>query len=470
MTTRRRFAASVLTVPALLLAVSLPALAQKAPAATRLRATVDSLARAFVAAAGAPAVSVQVVRGRDTIVKAGYGMADLEQKVPAGAETVYRIGSITKQFTSASVMRLAEQKKLSLDDSIGAYLPTLPATWRGVTIRQLLNHTSGIPSYTDTGDRWRRRWGEPMTTDTLVAITARDSMWFAPGSRWRYDNTGYVVLGMLLDKLTGEAYPEYVEKELARPLGLQHTYYCDDLRVIPGRARGYERVPDGWRNATYLSMTQPYSAGALCSTVGDLARWDALLATGRVVSAESYRAMTTPQGAAARSRYGFGLMLDSLGGRVMVTHGGGINGFITDNAYFPADSLSVTVLTNSGSARPNALLRNIARAALGVPLEKAPARVSLTAEQRRVYAGSYALQLPGGRTMRFRVVAGASALMAEPEGQPASELIPLGNHVFTAEFDPTLRVTCAVENGRATGFTLVQGGETSQAKRVEGAP
>ncbi len=444
--------------------------AQRLPRPVELRARVDSLARAFVGAAGAPGVSVQVVRGRDTLVKAGYGLVDLEQRVPASAGTVYRIGSITKQFTAAAVLRLVEQHRIALDDSIAAYVPGLPAAWHPVTIRQLLNHTSGIPSYTDVGDRWRRRWGETMSTDTLVALTARDTMWFAPGTRWRYDNTGYVVLGMLLDQVTGQPYPTFIEEGLLRPLGLTHTYYCDDLRVIPGRARGYERVPDGWRNATYLSMTQPYSAGALCSTVGDLARWDALLASGRVVQPASYALMTTPEGAARESRYGFGLSLDTLAGHTLVTHGGGINGFITDNAVFAGDSLSVTVLTNSGSARAGMLLRNIARAALGLTPEKGLARVRLTAEQRKAYAGRYELRTPDGRLVHITVMAGASTLMAEAEGQAAFELIPLGQHVFGAEVDPPLRVTFTVENGKATGFTLVQRGRTSQATRVGDAP
>ncbi len=455
---------------ALVLLPGASARAQRAPGAGVVRARVDSLARAFIASSGAPGVSVEVVRGRDTLVRAGYGLADLEQRVPASAATVYRIGSITKQFTAAGVLRLVEQRKVALDDSIGAYLPTLPAAWRRVTVRQLLNHTSGIPSYTDVGERWRRRWGEAMTTDTLVALTAGDSLWFAPGTKWRYDNTGYVVLGMLLDKVTGEPYPTWVERDLARPLGLHHLYYCDDLRVIPNRARGYERDPDGWRNATYLSMTQPYSAGALCATVGDLARWDALLSSGRVVAPASYALMTTPEGAARESRYGFGLGVDTLLGHPFVSHGGGINGFISDNAVFRADSLTVTVLTNSGSARAGELLRNVARVALGLPLEKALARVPLSAAQRQVYAGRYELRLPDGRVMPVTMLAGANAVMTQAEGQPAFELIPLGNHVFGAEFDPALRVTFTVENGKATGFTLLQGGATSRATRVGDAP
>ena len=308
------------------------------PAPAVVRARVDSLARAFVAANGAPGVSVQVVSHGDTLVSAGYGLAEVQKQLPATAATLYRIGSITKQFTSSAVLRLVEQKKVALDDSIARYVSNLPAAWRGVTVRQLLNHTSGIPSYTDIGPRWQRRWGEHMSTDTLVALTARDSMWSTPGSKWRYDNTGYVLLGMLLDRVTGVPYPKYVEDKVVRPLGLQHTYYCDTVRVLPARARGYQRSASGWSDAPFLDMSQPYSAGALCSTVGDLARWDALLSSGRVVKPASWSAMTTPSGAATQSGYGFGLMVSRFEGHRMVTHGGGIHGFSSDNALFPDDT------------------------------------------------------------------------------------------------------------------------------------
>ncbi len=344
------------------------AAAQARPAPSAVRSTVDSLARAYLEDGRTPGLSIEVIRGGDTLVDAGYGFADLEQRVPATATTLYQIGSITKQFTAAAVMRLVEAGRVGLDDSISGYLQGLPPAWRRVTVRQLLNHTSGIPSYTDAGPRWVRRWREDMPTDSLVALTAQDSMWFAPGSGWRYDNTGYVLLGMLLDRVTGEPFPSYVEHGLLRPLGLAHSYYCDLDRVLPGRAPGYQRVTSGWHRAPYFSMTQPYSAGALCSTVRDLARWDFLLATGKVVTPTSFRTMTTPDGAARSRGYGFGLFADTLGGRRMIAHGGGIVGFASANAYFPDDSLSVTVLTNAGSWSPDALARNIARAALGVAL------------------------------------------------------------------------------------------------------
>lgn len=344
--------------------------AQHRPDAAMVRSTVDSLARAFIEAGESPGVSIQVVRGSDTLVSRGWGMANLDEQVPASASTLYRIGSITKQFTASAVMREVEEGKLSLADPIGLYLPELPATWRPATVRELLNHTSGIPSYTDIGERWERRWREDLPPDSLVALTAQDSLWFAPGSDWRYDNSGYVVLGMLLSKIEGKPYPQFVEEELLLPLGLQHTYYCDLDRVLLGRAPGYTHASGTFRHAARLSMTQPYAAGALCSTVGDLARWNVLLATGSVVKPESYRAMTTPVGAAAAHHYGFGVVSTSIEGHREIEHSGGILGFASDNAYFPDDSLSVTVLANADGSHPSRLLVAVARTALGLPLRR----------------------------------------------------------------------------------------------------
>ena len=363
------FCARSLTVAVTLTAAfGTASLAQSRPPVRAVRRVVDSLARAYIDAQRSPAVSIEILRGRDTIVRAGYGFADLEQQVGAAPSTLYQIGSITKQFAAAAVMRLVEAGRINLDDSISDYVSGLPTDWRRVSVRQLLNHTSGIPSMTDIGPRWLSRWREDMSTDTLVALTARDSMWFKPGTAWRYDNTGYIVVGMLLDRVTGEPFPSYLETKLLRPLGLAHSYYCDLNRVLPGRAAGYDHDSTGWHRAVYFSMTQPYSAGAMCATVDDVARWNFLLSSGKVVTPASYRTMTTPTGAAEARRYGFGLVVDTLGGHRMIQHGGGIIGFTSANGYFPDDSLSVTVFTNSGSFGPDSLFKNVARAALGLPL------------------------------------------------------------------------------------------------------
>jgi D-alanyl-D-alanine carboxypeptidase len=451
---------------ALILALApAPLAAQAVPGREAVARTTDSLARAFLASGSAPSVAIGVVRGTDTIALGAWGKADLEHDVDATAETVYRTGSVTKQFTAAAVMQLVEQGKVRLADSIGAHIAGLPAAWQPVTIGQLLNHTSGIPSYTGTGDRWRSRWGVEMPPESLLAITAKDTMWFAPGSSYRYDNTGYVLLGMLIERIAGRPWGTDMEERFFKPLGLTRTYNCLAEPIIPRRARGYERSGTGWTNTAYLAMSQPYAAGAICSTVGDMARWNRALHTGRVVSAESYRMMTTPEGAAAKSdsRYGYGLSREKMGELDVIEHGGGIHGFISANAWVPGAELSLTVLTNSGSARADELLRQVGRAALGFPLEQPPRALPLAAGDRARYVGVYTMPLPPG-PRDFTVAATEEGLTGQLEGQGPIPLLHYGDHTFGASFDPSVRLIFTVEGNRATKMTLQQGG-----RRIEGA-
>jgi CubicO group peptidase (beta-lactamase class C family) len=444
--------------------------ASAAPSRSEARERIDSLARAFLADPQSPGLSIAVIRaGRDTIVYEGYGKADLENDVPATPATVYRIGSITKQFTAAAVMRLVEKGSVHLDDPIGNYLPDLPKAWRPVRVRQLLNHTSGIPSYTDLGDSWAKRWGEYMPPDTLVALTADKPMDFAPGTGWRYDNTGYVLLGMLLEKVSGKPYAAYLDSTLFQPLGLTHTRYCDRAPLIPHRASGYQRDGSDFTNAPYLDMSQPFSAGALCSTVGDLARWNRLLSTGKVVSVASYAQMTTPQGNARLNHYGFGLVRGAVGSHIMIEHGGGIHGFITANAYFPSDSLSVTVLTNAAPSDPDALLDNIARAVLGEPLVQpmhAAKEVPLPDSVRRAVQGKYDVNM-GAKKMLITFFADSTGLRTQAEGQSSFPIYYAGDLTFAAQIDPSLRIHFDLEHGRATRVTVEQGGASHAGPRVE---
>lgn len=454
---RRFVTAAVFVLPFSLGAQGLP------PVAAVARVT-DSLAQAFIAEHAAPSVAIALVRGRDTITMRAWGKADLEQEVAATPRSVYRIGSVTKQFTSSAVMQLVEQGKVKLDDSIATYLPTLPKPWRVVTLRQLLNHTSGIPSYTDIGPSWVRRWGEEMNPDTLVALTANMPMWFAPGTQWRYDNSGYVVLGMLIEKVTGHSWGNDIAERFARPLGLEDTRECLATPIVPRRARGYDAAGSGWTNTQYLAMSQPYSAGALCSTVGDLTKWNRALHTGHVVSAASYALMTTPEGAAAASRYGFGLGRDTIAGRPMITHGGGINGFATGNAWIPSAELSITVLANSGSAHSDELLKQLARAALGAPLEQPPKVLPLAPANRQRYVGVYALALPNG-PRDLTVAEEGDNLTAQLAGQSAIPLLYLGNDTFGVGFDRALRFIFTMDGARATRITLLQGGGRFEGPR-----
>jgi D-alanyl-D-alanine carboxypeptidase len=462
----------VLVALTLALSVVTPGPTAEAQRPTRaaLQRTVDSLVAAALKEGPVAAMSVAMVRGKDTVVMKGYGFADVENDVAATAQTVYRIGSITKQFTAAAVLQLIEQNKIALDDSIGKHLSTIPAGWRAVPIRQLLNHTSGIPSYTSAGPRWATRMRLDLPHDSLIGIVANDSMDFASGSQWRYNNTGYYLLGMLIERVTGRPYADVVRERLTTPLGLRATMYCETRPIIKRRAQGYQvSTDDKLVNADPLSMMQPFSAGALCSTVGDLVAWQRTLAAGRVVKLASYTAMITPEGAASASRYGYGLVMDSLGGRVRVQHGGGINGFNSMLQYYPADTLSIAVLGNTNGPWVHRVADNIARAALRLPLVAPPPRLldlATTAEERARFAGTYRLVLPNGRTLELRVFERDGKLLSQGDGQPEIPLRYQGNSTFGASFDPSMRLTFA-PGTPAPKLTLLQGGATIDGPRVQ---
>ena len=330
----------------------------------------DSLVSAEVKGTPIAGLAIAVVRGRDTILARGWGFADIENEVPVTTASIFRIGSITKQFTSSAIMQLVEKGRLSLDDTLAALLPNMPTTWRKVTLRHLLNHTSGIPSYTDIGQRWEGRWREDMVPDSIVGLVTGDTLNFAPGSKWRYNNTGYVLLGMILDKTTRQLYPRYLSEQIFKPVGLSSTMYCDTGPIIKRRALGYQLSDKQLNNAEFLSMTQPYSAGALCSTVGDLVKWTRALHSGAIVSAASFKKMATPIGPAAASHYGFGLTSDSLGGHRRISHTGAIRGFVSMLAHYPDDSLTIVVLANSIPAPTETIAANLARVMFGMPLHQ----------------------------------------------------------------------------------------------------
>lgn len=440
------------------------------PSRAALVARIDSLANAFIADTHTPAVSVAVVRGSDTIVMKGYGDASIEHHRAATASTVYRIGSITKQFTSSEIMRLAERGKLSIDDPITKYLPDVPTHGHTITIRQLLNHTSGVHNYTAEPE-WRKHWADEMTPRQVVAFVDHDSLDFKPGDKWSYSNTGYVLLGMIIEKVTGQTYANVVQHDLFQPLGLTQTSYCVNRPSDPTFADGYSAEAGSAKPAEYLSMTQPLAAGALCSTVRDLVKWERALQGGRVVNAKSYALMTTPDtlNDGKRITYGFGLAAGMLGGHKAIGHSGGINGFTTVGNFFPDDSLNVVVFSNADRG-PDALGQNIARAVFGLPLvtrPKAVTAVPLPDSIRDKLPGIYELAPPNGGkfVVHIMVENGQVVTQAEGQGQGKFPLIYAGNMTFGAAFDPSLRVTFIEAGGKVTRMRLAQGGGTMEGPR-----
>ena len=362
-------------------------------------ATPDQVAaidRMFAAAypSSGPGAAVLVVQDGKPVLRKGYGMAELELGVPISPDMVFRVGSVTKEFTAACVLKLVEAGRLALDDPVEKYLPDFPTGGRRVTIEQLLTHTSGLRSYTDTPE-WFGHMREDRSPREVQALFEGEPFDFEPGTRWHYDNSGYVLLGEILEKVTGKPYADLVNETIFRPLGMRDTRYGSDAPIVPKRVAGYQKTPDGIGvgviNAPFLSMTQPYAAGALVSTVDDLARWHRALDAGAVLKPESLRRMWTPVRLpdGSDTRYGFGWIVWSLDGHPVVEHGGGINGFQSANLRLPDDRILVLVLSNCGGcADPRALALSAATLLAGRPWADRPTTKLATATLDR-YAGTY---------------------------------------------------------------------------------
>jgi CubicO group peptidase (beta-lactamase class C family) len=447
--------------------------ASSTPTRAALVARLDSLARDFLTEAPSSGATVAVVRGSDTLLLEGVGQRNREQVLPATPSTVYRVGSITKQFTAAAIMQLVEQGKLSLADHVTKYLPQYPQ-WAGITIAQLLNHTSGIHSYTADAS-WRKSWASDLSPAEVVAFVEKDTLDFAPGTRWRYNNTGYMLLGMVLEKVTGEPYASYVSKTLFAPAGMSSAGYCPSRATSDADAAGYDQRNGSFSPTQYLSMTHPWAAGALCMSVPDFLRWQAAFTSGRVVSPATYAQMSTSDtlNSGVKTGYGFALWGGQLGTHRLIHHGGDVNGFSAQQLWLPDDSLRVVVFSNTSGSNPDWLARNLASAVLGLPLQKKvklPPAVALSAADRAKYEGTYALVPPTSTTvLPLRVWAkddGLSAQVQQP-GQGEFPLRYLGNDTFGTPIDPTIRIMMVVEGGRAVKARLQQGGATLEGPRQQ---
>lgn len=413
----------------------------------RLVAQVDSVVEEYRAEHRVPGMSIAVVRARDTLVFGGFGYANLEDGARATAATVYRIGSITKQFTAAAVLRLVEQGRIGLDLPVQRYMPTFIGPGGRATVRQLLTHTSGIPNYTEVGAFARDRRLD-LNEYQLLDLFRHRPLDFAPGSAWHYSNSNYYLLGLALEQAGGVPYAVYLERTLLQPLGLDQTRYCSVEPVVPHRAAGYSLIGNEVVNASYLSMQLAGAAGALCSTIGNLLQWQADLRSGRVVRPETYRLMTTPALLAdgTPTRYGFALDLYTLHSHPTVEHSGGINGFSADLAYYPADSLSVVVLMNSDATDAALLARRIAELVLRTP---DPGRLDLAVDTAAAvrYVGTYH---DAADTARVEQRGGRLVLI---EGRP-HPLRFQGAGRFVVADDHDTGVEFTVVDGRARALTV----------------
>jgi CubicO group peptidase (beta-lactamase class C family) len=353
-------------------------------------AELDAIAASYYRS-GEPGAAVLVTKDGEVLLRKGYGLAEMELSVPIEPDMVFRIGSVTKQFTAAAILLLEQRGKLSVDDDIRKHLPDYPTAGRTIRIEHLLTHTSGIRSYTDMPAFWERM-REDLTVDELIATFRDEPLGFEPGEKYAYNNSGYVLLGAIIEKASGKSYEAFLRENIFEPLGMSRTYYGSASRIIPGRAQGYAGANGEFANAEYLSMTLPYAAGSLLSTVDDLSKWDRALYGTDLLSRASLEAWWKPYRLASGDviDYGYGWGLSSYRGRQVIGHGGGINGFLCQVLRVPEERVFVAVLTNRAEekADPDLVARKLAAAALGEPLAD-PKPVSVVRSELEELVGLY---------------------------------------------------------------------------------
>lgn len=412
-----------------------------------------------------------VVKDGRTVFRKALGMADLELGVPLQPDMVFRLGSITKQFTAASILMLVEEGKLSLQDRIEKFLPGYPTQGYAITVEHLLTHTSGIQSYTAIPGWMTSKILSPLTVTELVDGFKKEPMQFAPGEKWAYNNSAFVLLGAIIEKVSGRTYEAFVKERIFQPLGMTSSYYGSTEPIIPRRVPGYTEEGGQVRNAGYLSMTQPYSAGSLSSTVDDLARWDAALYTEKILKKASLeRAWTsyvlkngTP------TNYGYGWQLAKVRGRRSIEHGGGIFGFSTYALRLPEERVYVAVLANSDSPTtdPGYVTKKLAAIALGDPFpDFAPVAVDPKILQR--YAGVYRIDEKSTRTITME----GGKVFAQRAGGTRLEIRPTSETEFFYEKSFTHLRFVVDAAGKVTEMLVYQDGaaEPEHAPRVGDAP
>ena len=452
-----------ITSAAALLAAALLAAAPLGAAGQAAAKDPAALMDAYLAAAhkiGRFSGSVLVAHKGRVVLSKGYGMANYELDVPNAPETKFRLGSVTKQFTAMVILQLEERGKLKVTDTVKAFFPDYPSGEK-ITLHHLLTHTSGIPNLTDFPDYTKTQM---LYTPALKSVEKFKALplEFTPGEKFSYSNSGYILLGAVIEKATGRSYENVLRELVLEPLGMKDSGYDHAERVIKDRASGYEFPGDELLNASYIDMSIPHAAGALYSTTLDLYKWDRALYSDKLLSQAARERMFTP----FKSGYAYGWFIGEFAKHKVIRHGGGIDGFTTDITRFPDDDACVVVLNNYKSGFTSAISNAMAGYLFGEPVEfpKAKTVIEVPAAVLDAYAGEYRLaEAPVVFTIRRE----GDGLTVQVQGQPAAPLYAESETKFfmkTVGFDLTFVKDAS---GKVTHFVLVQGGRDMKANKIK---
>jgi len=443
----------VASLLALFLILGTSCVAQTGVASPELPARVDDYLNGLVKQ---NRFSGAILLSRDgkVLLSKGYGMANLEDETPNTPQTKFRLGSLTKQFTAVAVLKLQEQGKLIVQDPVCKYVQNCPAAWQTITIHHLLTHTSGIPNMTSFSE-FRRIKFFPMTPLDGIAMFKDKALEFAPGEKFNYSNSGYLLLGYIIERASGKTYAEWLRENIFQPLGMKNTDLDVNSAVLKNRAAGYTQGPSGMLNAPYIDMTIPYAAGALYSTVEDLFLWDRALATEKLISKKSLEAMNTP----FKDAYGYGVGIGDQYGLKSIFHGGGIEGFSTFIVRLTDDDGAIIVLSNSDSVNTGQIAKRLTVIVFANKLSL-PTAIAVSPQVLSQYAGRYQME-DTTPTEDFSVEGERLKLVVSGQGEFL--LVPVAKDEFVMEDDFSIRF---IFNRDAAGKVVSYKFKDSRFERV----
>ena len=357
----------------------------------------------------APGVSMIAIQNGKTVYKQAFGLANVELNVPMSADMLFKLGSISKQFTAISILLLEEQGQLSTEDPITKYFDNLSTEYKDVKIKHLLSHTSGIRNYNGM-DVWKQEIRNPITPEEQMDMFIHEPLWFDPGEKWSYSNSGYNLLSQIIEKVSGQEFETFVKEQIFTPAGMKHSYYANDEDIIPGLVKGYRVDDDGFKVAEYMSMSHTVGGGDVISSVDDLARWNKALVSGKIISEVSFKksleSFVLNDG--SKAHYGMGWFMEPYRNMINYYHGGGVYGFVSHSMYIPEEDLYIVVLRNCVDLHtklPAYVIGNmIADVVLGYDQENEEERVAIDLDESQLqcFVGTYQfVESPGKRKIEL---------------------------------------------------------------------
>ncbi len=401
--------------------------------------------------------AVLVVKQNAVLLKKAYGLADREWNIPNTTDTKFRIGSITKQFTAACILQLIEHGKLNLDDKLSKFIPGFPKG-DSVTIHMLLNHTSGIASYTDLSD-FGKVGTLSLGMDSMISFFKNRPYNFSPGTQYRYNNSGFFLLGYIIEKVSGQSYENYLRQNILDKLGMMNTGVDRLDTILPLRAKGYSKVNAKYVNAEFISLSWPFSAGILYSTVDDMYKWDRALYQTSVISASSKQKMFTP----GKSNYGYGIVIDSLQGHLRTWHNGGIPGFVSNISRYINDDVCVIVLSND-DFNSDGVANGLAGIVFDMPVEYPYVHKEIKLDPSLLdrYLGKY------NAFLTVEVIKKDGKLFRHRDGTPDIELKPESETKFFYADDSDRQLEFELDKtGKVTKIWFINSGQRGEMKRVQ---